>query len=126
MLCDYCQWKYILCWIWNSLWNETTEDWEHYWNYVKDTHPILEDYKNTVITDQEKGLIELIKQVIPAVGHFHNSYHRSQNILKLVKGGNQPNSCLWLCNKCMKATNTEQLQKIKLKNAVNVNDKDLK
>ena len=46
--------------------------------------------------------------------------------MKVVKGGNQPNSCLWLYNMCMKATNAQQLHQIKLDNAVNVNNKALK
>jgi len=125
-------WKYTLYTCYGTAANGNTsgvggskEDWEHYWNYVKATHPSLEDYNNTLITDQAKGLIESIKLVL-AVGHFHCSYHRRQNILKVVKGGNQPNFCLWLYNKCMKAKNAVQLQQIKLDNAVNVNDKALK
>ena len=105
--------------------NESKEDWEIFWNFLKHTHASLDDYKNTLITDQAKGLVESIHQVLPSVGHFHCSYHRRQNILKVVKGGSQPNSCLWLYNKCMKATNAQQLHQIKLNNAVNVNNKAL-
>jgi hypothetical protein len=65
--------------------NESKEDWEIFWNFVKHTHASLDDYKNTLITNQAKGLVELIYQVLSAVGHFHCSYHRRQNILKVVR-----------------------------------------
>ena len=106
--------------------NETRDDWEQYFRFVRSVHPCLANSKNTIITDQAKGLIESIKLVLPEVGHFHCSFHRRQNILKVVKGGSQKNSCLWYYNECMKAKNVAQLENIKLYNAPNINDKGLK
>jgi hypothetical protein len=103
--------------------NESKEDWEQYFNFVKSVHPCLNNYKNTFITDQAKGLIEAIKLVFPQVGHFHCSYHRRQNILKIVKGGTQMYSCLWVYNLCMQASNITQLDQIKHNNAVHVDEK---
>jgi len=76
--------------------NESKEVWEIFWNYVKHTRTSMDYHKNTLITNQAKGLVESIHKVLPAVDHFHCSYHKRQNIMKVFKGGNHLNSCLWL------------------------------
>ncbi len=106
--------------------NETKDDWKQYFEFVKEVHPSLADYKTTFITDQGKGLVESVKEVFPDVGHFHCSYHRRQSILKVCKGGTQKNSTVWLYNKCLQATNVAQLEHMKFTNAPNVDDKGLK
>ena len=95
-------------------------------NFIKGCHPSLKSYTNTFITNQCKGLFESTKEVLPTGGHLHCSFHRSKNIQLIVKGGSQPNSCIWLYNKLMQATNVNQLEKIKRDNALNVSDKALK
>ena len=60
--------------------NESKEDWVQFWNFVKDCHPTLQHYTTTFITDQAKGLIDSIKEVLQEVGHFHCSFHRRLNI----------------------------------------------
>ena len=34
--------------------NESKEDWDIFWNFVKHTHASLDYYKNTLITNQAK------------------------------------------------------------------------
>ena len=80
----------------------------------------------TIITDQAKGLTQSIADVLPSTGHFNCSYHRRQNILKLVGGGTQKYSCLWLYNKLIKAKPICEIEHIKNKHAPFVNDKALK
>jgi hypothetical protein len=89
-------------------------------------HPSIDDTRVTIITDQVKGLTELIADVITLTGNFHCSYHKRQNILKFVKGGSQKYSYLWLYNKLMKAKTTCEIEQIKHKHAPFVSDKALK
>ncbi len=106
--------------------NEDKEGWMEFWDFAKLVHPSFDDTRVTIITDQAKGLIQLIADVLTSKGHFHCSYHRCQNILKFSGGGTQKYSCLWLYNKLMKAKTLCQIEQIKHKNATFVNDKALK
>jgi hypothetical protein len=98
------------------------------WDFAKLVHPSIDDTRVTIITDQAKGLTQLIANVLPSTGHFNGSYHRHQNILKFVGGGtqNQKYSCLWLYNKLMKTKTICEIEQIKHKHAPLVNDKALK
>ena len=106
--------------------NENKENWLEFVNFINDCHPTLNTPTNTYISDQCKGLIESIKEVLPQGGTLHCSFHRQKNIEKIVKGGSGPNSCKWLYNKLLQATNVKELEQIKRDNAVNVSDKALK
>jgi hypothetical protein len=97
-----------------------------FWDFAKLVHPSIDDTRVMIITDQAKGLTQLIADVLSLTGHFHCSYHRRQNILKCFGGGTQKYSCLWLYNKLMKAETLCQIEQIKHKNATFVNDKALK
>jgi hypothetical protein len=90
--------------------NEDKEGWKIFWNFAKSVHPSIDDTRVTIITDQAKGLTELIADVLPLTGHFYCSYHRRQNIHKFVKGGSQKYSCLWLYIKLMKAKTTCEIE----------------
>ncbi len=106
---------------------QLTTGWKVSWNFAKSLHPSIDDTTRlTIITDQAKGLTELIADILPLTGLFHCSYHRHQNILKFVKGGSQKYSCLWLYNKLMKAKTTCEIDQIKHKHAPFVRDKALK
>jgi hypothetical protein len=95
-------------------------------DFAKLVHP-SNDTRITIITDQAKGLTQLIADVLTLTGHFHCSYHRHQNILKFVGGGTQKYSCLWLHNKLIKAKTTCEIEHIKNKHAPPfMNDKALK
>jgi hypothetical protein len=69
--------------------NEDKEGWIDFWDFAKSLHPSIDDTRVTIITDQAKGLTQLIAEVLPLTGHFHCSYHRCQNILKFIRGGTQ-------------------------------------
>ncbi len=49
--------------------------------------------------------------------HFNCSFHRRQNITKIVKGGNVKYSCLWLFNKLVKAHTKQETDHIKHKHS---------
>jgi hypothetical protein len=106
--------------------SENKEGWKIFWNFAKLVHPSIDDTRVTIITDQAKGLTEFIADILPLTGHFYCSYHRHQNILKLLKGGSQKYSCLWLYNKLMKGKTTCEIEQIKHKHAPFVSDKALK
>ncbi len=97
-----------------------------FWDFAKSVHPSIDDTRVMIITDQATRLTQLIADVLPSTGHFHCSYHMGQNILKIVRGGTQKYSCLWLYNKLMKVKTLCQIEQIKHKNATFVNDKALK
>ena len=95
-------------------------------DFAKSVHPSIDDTRVTIITDQAKGLTQLVAEVLPLTGHFHCSYHRHQNILKFVRGDSQKYSCfLWLYNKLMKAKTICEIEQIEHKHAPFVNDKAL-
>ncbi len=59
-------------------------------------------------------------------GHFHCSYHRRQNILKIVRGGTQKYSCLWLYDELVKEITQCEIEQLKHKHAPFMNEKALK
>jgi hypothetical protein len=97
--------------------NEDKEGWVQFWKSAKNLHPCLDNERITIITDQAKGLIESIREVLPNAAHFHCSYHRRQNITKYVRGGNVKYSCLWLFNKLVKASTKREIDHIKHEHA---------
>ena len=44
-----------------------------FWEFAKEQHPCLNAFNKTIITDQAKGLVDSVKLVLPAAGHFHCS-----------------------------------------------------
>ena len=84
--------------------NEDTANWTQFWKFIVAQHPIINQVHKTVITDQDKGALGPIRDVLPKVGHFHCSFHRRQNIKKKFGGGdgNTALSCLWMYNLLVK------------------------
>ena len=78
--------------------NEDKDGWTRFWKFVKTIHPSIDDPRNTIITDQQKGYIPALNDVLPGVVNFFCSFHRRQNIAKYVKGGSGPYSCMWFYN----------------------------
>jgi len=80
--------------------NEDLANWTLFWKFILAEHPIINQVHKTVITDQDKGALASIQEVLPKVGHFHCSFHRRQNIKKKFGGGegNTPLTCLWMFN----------------------------
>jgi hypothetical protein len=110
----------------NPLWEQDKDGWVQFWEFGKSLHPSLDRFDTTIITDQAKGLKEAIYQVLPNAVHFHCSFHRRQNIAKIVKGGNVKYSCLWLFNKLVKVHTKQEIEHIKHKHSQYVDKKALK
>ncbi len=62
--------------------NKDTTNWIRFWKFIKSVHPIVNQPTKTVITDQDKGFLVSIRQILPDVGLFHCAFHRRQNIKK--------------------------------------------
>ena len=112
--------------------NEDKDGWTRFWKFVKNIHPSIDDPRNTIITDQQKGSIPALNDVLPGVVNFFCSFHRRQNITKYVKGGNGPYSCMWFYNMLISCklpqtidrhkfdhSNDMQVQALRFLNAVN-------
>ena len=67
--------------------NESTSTWRLFWKYALELHPCIDSGEITIITDQDKGQKNAITHYLKSVGHFHCSYHRRQNIIKMCGGG---------------------------------------
>ena len=56
--------------------NEDKANWSRFWAFVKRAHPIINMEGKTIITDQDKGSIAAVKEIIPLAAQFMCSYHR--------------------------------------------------
>ena len=56
--------------------NEDKANWSRFWAFVKRAHPIITMEGKTIITDQDKGSIAAVKEIIPLAAQFMCSYHR--------------------------------------------------
>jgi hypothetical protein len=106
--------------------NKDKVGWFQFWEFAKSLHPSLDRFNTTIITNQAKGLKEAIYQGLPDAVHFYCTFHRRQNIAKIVKGGNVKYSCLWLLNKLVKAHTKQEIEHIKHKHSLYVDKKVLK
>ena len=106
--------------------NECREGWTMFFTAVRQWHPTFNKCQTTLISDQAKGLIDSIEEVMNLVGHFFCSYHRRQNIRTKVRGGSGPYSCMWMYNKLMRANNVEELNEIKHQHSSHMSDKALR
>ena len=79
--------------------NENKESWGHFWRFAVKNHPLLNDPSVTIITDQDEGSINAIKEHLPNAHHFHCSWHRKGNIMKMCGGGKKVYSGWWYFNK---------------------------
>lgn len=80
--------------------NEDTDNWSKFWKFIKSIHPGVNAQCKTIMTDQDKGSIAAIAEIINNAGQFHCAYHRRQNILLKCGGGNGKTalSALWMYN----------------------------
>ncbi len=58
--------------------NEDKQSWTQFWNFIKKTHPTINQSKYTIITNQDKGSLSTMEEVVPLVGRFLCSFHRQQ------------------------------------------------
>jgi hypothetical protein len=78
--------------------NEDTANWIEFWKFIKSIHPIVNQPTKTVITNQDKGSLLSIRQIVPEAGLFLCAFHCWQNTKKKIGGGegNTPLICLWI------------------------------
>ncbi len=62
--------------------NKDKESWTHFWKFIKKTHPIVDQSNFTIITDQDKGSLTAMEDIVPLAGRFLCSFHCRQNIIK--------------------------------------------
>ncbi len=48
--------------------NEDKQSWRQFWNFIKKTHPTINQSKYTIITDQDKGSLLAMEEVVPLAG----------------------------------------------------------
>jgi len=97
--------------------NEDTDNWSKFWLFVKKIHPCVNAPAKTIMTDQDKGVIASILEILPEAAQFHCSFHRIQNIIKKCGGrkGAPPLSALWMYKKLSSATLWRILNKLRLR-----------
>jgi len=93
------------------------EDWSRFRAFVKRAHPIINMEGKTIITDQDKGSIAAVKEIIPLAAQFMCSYHRRANIIKKCGGGSgkKPLTCLWMFNLLSSCSTVQNIEMLKLK-----------
>jgi hypothetical protein len=106
--------------------NEDKDSWEAFSKFTLTHHVELNHYSKTYITDQAKGLVELVKGVMNEAGHFHCSYQQRNNILTYCKGGTKTYSAAWLYDKLMFAKTKSEIEHIREESAQFMSDKALK
>jgi hypothetical protein len=67
--------------------NEDKQTWTHFWKFIKKTHPIVGQSNFTTITDQDKGSLAAMEDIIPLAGRFLCSFHHQQTLVKKYSGG---------------------------------------
>jgi hypothetical protein len=97
--------------------NEDKTNWQTFWEFLTKTHGIINQRSKVIITDQDKGSIASIKEVVPKANLLHCSFHRRQNILKSFGGGlgHTPLSPMWLYNLLMKSNTLSSINFLRSK-----------
>jgi hypothetical protein len=80
--------------------NKDKENWTHFWKFIKKTHPIVDQFKFTIITDQNKGSLAAMEDIVPLVGRFLCSFYHQQNLVKEYSGrkGHKALTAIWVYN----------------------------
>jgi hypothetical protein len=81
----------------------------------------------TIITDQDKGQKNAIARHLQQVAHFHGSWHRPQNIIKMCGGGRGKTqySALWMYNKIMHCSTPAKIDSTRNMYVKHMSAKDL-
>jgi hypothetical protein len=95
--------------------NENGDSWKEFWRFIVKTHPSINRADITIVTDQDKGSMGVIEEILPAVGHFFCAWHRCKNIIKQCGGssGKVPYSALWVYNKLIECWSVEHFNKLR-------------
>ncbi len=80
--------------------NEDKQSWTRFWNFIKKTHPTINQFNYTIFTNQVKGFLLAMEDTVPLARRFLCSFHCQQNIIKKCGDGNGQRalSALWMCN----------------------------
>ena len=97
--------------------NEDKANWSRFWAFVKRAHSIINMEGKTIITDQDKGSIAAIKEIIPLTAQFMSLYHSHANIIKKCCGGSGKKtlSCLWMFNLLSSCGTVKHIEMLKEK-----------
>jgi hypothetical protein len=97
--------------------NEDSTNRISFWTFIKSVHPIMNQSTKTVITDQDKGSLASIRQILPDAGLFHYAFHCWQNTKKKFGGweGNTPLTCLRMYNILVKCSSVAAIRSLKQK-----------
>jgi hypothetical protein len=79
----------------------------------------------TIITDQQKGSIEAMAEVLPKAVNLFCSYHRGKNILTNVKGGKGVYRAFWYYNLLLGCGRADTIDKLRFEHARSMDDKAL-
>ena len=74
--------------------NEDKANWKKFWTFIKEIHPSVNMSNKTIITDQDKGSLASIIEILPLAQPFLCAFHRRQNITKKFGGGKGRGICL--------------------------------
>jgi hypothetical protein len=66
--------------------NENGASRKEFWCFIVRTHPSINRADVTIVTDQDKGSMGAIEELVLAVGHFICSWHCRKNIIKQCGG----------------------------------------
>ncbi len=92
--------------------NEDKQSWTRFWNFIKKTHPTINQSKYTIITNQDKGSLSAMEEIIPLAGRFLCSFHCRQKIMKKFSGGTgqRPLFAMWMYNLLMGCSQLHHFQ----------------
>jgi hypothetical protein len=65
--------------------NEDKEGWTQFWKFVLQIHPTIQDPKNTIITDQQKGSMSALADVLPDVVIFFVHFTEGRTLRSLSR-----------------------------------------
>jgi len=95
--------------------NENGASWKEFWCFIVQMHPSINRADVTIVTDQDKGSMGAIEEILLAAGHFFCAWHRRKNIIKQCGGssGRVPYSALWVYNKLIECRSVEHFNKLR-------------
>jgi hypothetical protein len=80
--------------------NKDKDIWTNFWKFIKKTHLIVDQSNKTIITNQDKGSLAAINDIVPLAGRLHCSFDWQQNLVKKCGGrkGHKALTAIWLYN----------------------------
>ena len=107
--------------------NEDKENWMRFWKFTVDLHPSINSPDVTIVSDQDKGSIAAVKEMVPQAFHFHCAWHRRQNIISTCGGKSSTvvNSALWTFNLLEKCKTLPSINSVSAEPYNNMHPTDL-